>query len=58
MFIEDMKANQQDLFGQLLASRTTEELHFLKGRNDVYQSVIGLEEAVNQVRAMQELDDE
>lgn len=51
MFIEEIKQNQESLFPELMSnSATINEYYFLKGRNDVYMSVLGLQSLMDNVK--------
>jgi hypothetical protein len=51
MFIEEMRLNQQAIFPQLMGTPSTQEdLYFLKGRDDVYKSVLGLQNLMENVK--------
>jgi hypothetical protein len=54
LWMGEIQENRNALFGQLLSSRTVEELHFLKGRADVFDAILGLESLMDQVRKSQE----
>ena len=55
MLIDDLKRNQEDLGKMMLSSPSTnDDLWFCKGRNDVFQTLIGLESMMEQLRKMTE----
>jgi hypothetical protein len=59
MFIEEVKRNQEALFPALLESATkVEELWFIKGKNDAYKWLLGLQALMDAVRQnMEEIDE-
>lgn len=57
MFVKDLKENQDSIAPNLLnAPVTMEDLYFLKGRNDVYNSVLGLQALMENVKKQLEFD--
>jgi hypothetical protein len=59
MFIEDIRKNKESLIPQLLDINSNSDiLWFCKGRNDVYQSILGLQPLIEQARKQLEEEDE
>ena len=56
-FVEDIREKKEQLLPQLLASTTKEELFFIKGRNDVYTYILGLQGLMEAVRKQLEEPD-
>lgn len=51
LLIEDIKLKQDDIPDTLLSNKmTTEDLSFIKGRNDVYTYLLGLQSLMEQFR--------
>lgn len=59
MFEDDMRKNQESLAPLLLQKDSgMEVLWFCKGRNDVYEHILGLRSMLEQLRAQLEASDE
>lgn len=58
MFVDFIKQNQNSLYHTILAPDSTQEtLWFCKGRNDVYKTVLGLQNLMEQARKAAEEPD-
>ena len=58
MFIDEVKQNQESLYHMILAPDSNQEvLWFCKGRNDVYKSILGLQNLIDQARKSSEEPD-
>lgn len=51
MHVDEIKQNQQSIFPQLMSTASSlENLHFLKGRNDAYNAILGLQNLMENVK--------
>jgi hypothetical protein len=51
LFVDETKQNQESIFPKLMSQNVTvEDLYFLKGQNDVYNSILGLQDFMKQFK--------